>query len=511
MLRSLFLVMGCLAGASILAADEKGLTVLKQLEFGALKGEEGLIVVPENRNAPKSRKIQVHYLRFQAWEEAQMPPIFILPGGPGGFIGAAHVGGAVMRKRYSSAAEVVAFSRLRDVVMVNQRGNGKTPIKHKLPDRWTADAGNYLEPRSQKDAAPLLAEGFAEAVKHCEEQGFDLRGYDILHLVDDVEAIRKAHGYEKIALRGTSFGSQWALAYHRRYPDHVDRMLLAGVEPLDLACDHPDWIWNVYERIEAEARKSMNLPKEGLLGAVKAIVERFERQPLVVRGVHPKRKVEAKVKLGPEDFQYYLHRRYPRPPGSVHHRNTLGEWPKFVLEIFRGDYDYLASRTFDDRPERYRGQILLTLVDNSLGISKSREDEFDKSTARRWLGDINFLNTATRGVTPTPDVGDEFRSPQKSETPLLMVHGDLDLSTPIENAEELLKFFPNGKLIRVRGGTHAATIQANSADKNFVNYLTRFLEAKDPSSVALPDSIQLPPLKFAPLARPSLFDQLIGK
>ena len=42
--------------------------------------------------------------------------------------------------------------------------------------------------------------------------------------------------------------------------------------------------------------------------------------------------------------------------------------PKFVLEVFHGDDDYLAARTIDDRPERFRGQLLLSLVDNSLGI-----------------------------------------------------------------------------------------------------------------------------------------------
>jgi pimeloyl-ACP methyl ester carboxylesterase len=471
----------------------------------------GLILAPENRNDPNSRKIDVHYLRFHAREEAKLPPLFILPGGPGGFIGAAHVRSAAKGQRYSSAAEVIAFNRLRDVVVVNQRGNGKAPIRHKLPARWTADAGNYLEPRSQKTAVPRLADGFAAAVKQCEEQGFDLRGYDILHLVDDVEAIREAYRYEKIALRGSSFGSQWSLAYHRRHPQRVDRMLLAGVEPLDLAGDHPDWIWNVYERIEAEARQSLELPKIGLLGAVKAIVERLEKKPLEVRGVHPKRKIVAKVKLGPGDFQYYLHRRYPRPPWSIHYRKTLGELPKFVMEIFNGDYDYLASRTIDDRPEKYRGQILLTLVDNSLGIPKFREDEFNQSVARRWLGDINHSISATRGVAPTPVVSDEFRAAQKSTTPLLMVHGDLDLSTPIENAEGLLELFPNGKLLRVQGGTHGATTQAQSADKNFVNYLIRYVEADEPNRVELPKTIKLPPLKFAPLGKPSLFDQLTGR
>ena len=80
----------------------------------------------------------------------------------------------------------------------------------------------------------------------------DLAGYDIINMVEDIDDIRKAFGHDKIALRGTSFGSQWSLAYMKQHPEHVERALLAGVEPLDHGY----------------------LPSVGLLGAVKETVER---------------------------------------------------------------------------------------------------------------------------------------------------------------------------------------------------------------------------------------------
>lgn len=505
-------VCGHIAGAQTRPA-KIGSRSVKPCDFGALRGEQGLIVVPENRNVRDSRDVSVHYFRFPAREPAGLPPLFYLPGGPGGFIGDDNLRSGVRYRGYDKITDLIIFNQNRDVVIVNQRGIGQVPDEHKLPGRWTAKAGRSSEPRSETKTATRLAEGFRTAVERSRANGIDLRGYDLMHLVDDVDAIRVAYGYEKIALRGTSFGSQWALAYLKKYPQRVDRMILAGVEPLDHAYDSAQGIWRVFERIEVEARRTgeLKLPEVGLMGAVKAIIERLERQPAKVHDRHPRRDFQANILIGPDDFRYYLSTRFPILGVSLHSRRALETWPKFILEIYHGDYQYLAARTIDDRPETYSGNMLLTLVDNSLGISAARLKQLAAEPARRWLGDINGLYTATREVSPAPMIGEEFRRPVVSQVPLLMIHGTHDLATPIENAEELLKHFPNARLIRVAGGTHGATYSAAAADREFVNHLSRFMSVEDPRTTfaELPTVIRLPPLKFKKMEGPSLFEELV--
>lgn len=518
--KTLIIAAYCLSGVTIAHGQTKlvqpavGTTLVQSLDFqGQLQGEEGLIIVPENRENPSGRMISVHYLRFPARETVGLPPVFVLPGGPGQCITAEDIQLGMRQKRYNKISEIVAFNRNRDVIIVNQRGNSRVPGIHSLPSTWFAKPGKSSEPMSFEKSSRQLVAGLKASLKKCESLNIDTRGYDILHLIDDVDAIRRVYGYEKIALRGSSFGSQWALAYLKRKPNHVDRMILSGVEPLDHGYDSANGIWNVFKRIEEEARKSkdVKLPDVGLLGAVQAVIARLEKQPVRIRGHHPRKNYTAEVVIGADDFRHYLTR--PILDAPIHSRKMLEFWPKFVLEVYQEDYQYLAAKIIDDRPEYQHHSLLLTLVDNSLGITANRETKLQSESAYRWLGDQNWFYKATRDVTPTPVVSDEFRQPSVNQTPVLMIHGTLDLATPIENAEELLPYFPQGHLITVKGGTHAATHHAASVEPDFLEYLSEFMNSNDPSSIIqkIPNTILLPALQFKTSNDRSLFFELIQK
>jgi proline iminopeptidase len=49
-----------------------------------------------------------------------------------------------------------------------------------------------------------------------------------VELADDIEALRKKLGLNRVTLLGHSFGGNVALAYALRYPDRVKRLILAG-------------------------------------------------------------------------------------------------------------------------------------------------------------------------------------------------------------------------------------------------------------------------------------------
>ena len=459
--------------------------------------------VPENRAAESSRNIRLYFYRFKARKPTDRPPVFFLPGGPGGFYNDDWVNGLNNEPNRGSNLEAWRYAETRDVVLVNQRGASQ-------PDRsfqllfFVMFGVSSNRPYDRETTAPSLEENARIAIDHWTSQGMDLRGYDIMNMVEDINDIRLKLGYEKIALRGTSFGSQWSMSYMKKYPQHVDRAVLGGVEPIDHGWDSPQGFWNVMQRLEKHLEKSMDrdrlgFPKVPLTEAIQSIVKRLEKAPVVVE-------IDSQeIPVGVQDFQRCL-------LGGIgahrERRESFQNLPKFVYEVYQENYDFLAARAKKQRTSGGPVPLQFLLVDNSLGISKSREQMLEREPGRRWVGEPNAMYKATRTVTPTPVVDDEFRN-LRAETPMLFVHGDFDLSTPIENAEEQLALSPNARLIRITGGTHGAFDQIAGHDKDFLGVVTRFLEAdldrpEQIHALDFPHKLDLPPLEFQGMSTPAL-------
>ena len=521
-----------LVGCSLATADDDSTRKLAQLPGGTTQPlgqlesapyelgdgpecEKGLIVVPEDRQTEDSRNIGIHFYRFKARQPSRKAPVFMMPGGPGGFFNDNWVNGLKSEPKGGSNAQAWLYSQDRDVVLVNQRGASQ-------PDRRYQFFGFFTPPASLDE--PYSADGFAKAfqtsykraVDHWSQQGLHMAGYDIMNMVEDIDDLRKALGYEKIMLRGTSFGSQWSFAYMRAYPEHVDRALLSGTEPIDFGYDSPQGIWNVFQRLEERLTAASKtddrwpLPDVPLRQAIQQIVTRLEQSPVEVEVKHPTRDLTRSITLGVDDFQRQLRSGIG---GRRESAASLQNFPKFIYEILQEDYRYLAFQAVGQRSRPSGANLQGLLIDNSLGISAARDAKLTAETPRKWLGELNLIYKATRDVTPTPVVTDSFRQ-LETAIPVLLIHGDLDLSTPFENAEAALPTLKNGHLIKIVGGTHGAFDQIDRQDPKFRDLIKRFLDADFDAdgltveSLDFPAELSLTPLDFTPLSEPALFDQI---
>jgi pimeloyl-ACP methyl ester carboxylesterase len=111
----------------------------------------------------------------------------------------------------------------RDLIVFDQRGTG---LSHPL------SCHGFEQPRAFHSAGQL--------VTACGEQlGPERAFYTTPDTVADIEAIRRAGGYEKLVLYGTSYGTKVAEEYAQEYPSHVEALILdsvvppTGPEPLD--------------------------------------------------------------------------------------------------------------------------------------------------------------------------------------------------------------------------------------------------------------------------------------
>jgi pimeloyl-ACP methyl ester carboxylesterase len=103
----------------------------------------------------------------------------------------------------------------RDMLVFDQRGTGSS-------DPLSCPA---LE--SPRGTIERVFQACAEQIGHA-------RGaFTTQETVQDIEALRRATGYQKLVLYGTSYGTKVALEYAERYPEHVEAMVLDSVVPTD--------------------------------------------------------------------------------------------------------------------------------------------------------------------------------------------------------------------------------------------------------------------------------------
>lgn len=173
----------------------------------------GDLLVPENPAKPDARHIKIHFVVIPALDPvAGRAPLFDLAGGPGlaatGSIAFYLTDGKVHRQN-------------RDVVLVDQRGTGESsPLR-------------CAELEQANSLAPMYP---PEAVRRCRktlERHADLSQYNRGNSVADLEAVRKALGYEKVDLFGLSYGTRLALTYIDLVPTSVPSAALMGVVPAD--------------------------------------------------------------------------------------------------------------------------------------------------------------------------------------------------------------------------------------------------------------------------------------
>ncbi|HEX4436388.1 MAG TPA: alpha/beta fold hydrolase [Solirubrobacteraceae bacterium] len=103
----------------------------------------------------------------------------------------------------------------RDLIVFDQRGTG---LSHPLQCKALAHVSASTLP--------------ARAVAACASQlGPSRAFYTTADSVADIEAIRRAGGYEKLILYGTSYGTKVAEEYAEAYPDRVEGLILDSVVP----------------------------------------------------------------------------------------------------------------------------------------------------------------------------------------------------------------------------------------------------------------------------------------
>jgi pimeloyl-ACP methyl ester carboxylesterase len=177
----------------------------------ALTAECGALTVAENPDQPGGRKIELFVARVPAISlNKKSDPLFLIAGGPGT---------SAVDLYTSSAGPFDRVRRDRDIILVDQRGTGRS---HRLD----CDYGDQNVFERIDDVK------VGEANIKCRDElskKSDLRMYTTSIAVRDLENVREQLGYQRINLYGNSYGTRVAQHYARRYPKSTRTVILDGV------------------------------------------------------------------------------------------------------------------------------------------------------------------------------------------------------------------------------------------------------------------------------------------
>jgi pimeloyl-ACP methyl ester carboxylesterase len=410
-----------------------------ELEGGeTVAAEQGEVWVPENRSDPDSRRIAVRFVRFASRAEAPGPPVFYLAGGPGG------AGTDAARGR-----RWALFSRLRDdadVVVLDQRGTG-------LSERVPGCTSSVAVPPDSATTRTLVTRLYGEALAEClgfwEGEGVDARGWTTWESAADVDAVREALGAERVSLLGISYGTHLALAVLRRFPDRVDRLVLASAEGPDETVKLPArtdaYVARLQAAVDRDSAAAARYPD--VAGLVRRVLDRIEADPprdtLRQRDGTPF--VRTLGRFQAQQISGYLISDPDRAAGLL----------DAYAAADRGDVSFFTRFSGWVLGPTVALQGMPELMDLASGVSPGRLAAVEAEAPTALLGDaLNFPMPHLAGAVAGLELPDSFREPVVSDRPALFLSGTLDGRTYPEAHAEAAAGFPNGAVVTVENAGH---------------------------------------------------------
>ena len=399
--------------------------------------ELGRLVVLENRTEPESNLIEIAFVRIKSTSANPGPPIFELSGGPGS-------SGVAQARAYLMIFK--GLLEVGDVILLDQRGVGlsrpnlEDPRPYAIPPDMLRDSPEALE---------IILEVNRQAHEDWTRKGVDLRGYTTVESADDIDAIRRALGYEKMSLFGRSYGSHLGLAAVRRHGDKIHRAVLSGIEGPNHTIATPSQIQTnleaIAEIVESDPDLGPHIPD--FLAMVERVLTRLDNSPVMVEIAKPRSNEKINVAVGKFIVQQWAANSIGRGAAAVK------DLPATFYAMDRGDFRYLASLKARNNPGLRSAMSIV--MDCASGMEPERYDRIQREAQECLLGDMfSYPYTEVCKVWGSPDLGREFRSELRSDVRILMLSGTLDGGTPVRNAEELLPGLPNAEHIVVVNAGH---------------------------------------------------------
>jgi len=410
----------------------------------------GTLRVFENRQTRTGRQISLNIVVLPAVGSGPPDPLFFLAGGPG-------QGAAQLAPQLRQVFRPI--QKQRDIVLVDQRGTGKS---------------HPLDCSSDEDSLRGLMETEADSANRLRQclDGYDadVRLYTTPIAMDDLDQVREWLGYERINLYGGSYGTRAALVYLRQHGDHVRSLVLDGVAPTDMrlplfvARDAQRSLDSWLGQCDANPRCGASFPHMG--ERVRALLQRLEMAPVRLRMVHPRTGVSEDTQISARVVASLLF-------GALYSPITASLLPKLIEAGERDDFAALLALGMADDPSSSVSvgmQLSVLCSEDAPLVTRS---DLARETAGNVFGGRLFADQITAcEFWPRGTIDASYYQPVQSDVPALILSGERDPITPPVWGDEV-----RAQLRHARHFTAAASGHGVIGTPCGVRLIQQFLES----------------------------------
>jgi pimeloyl-ACP methyl ester carboxylesterase len=379
--------------------------------FPGIKARCGVLERPENPDDPVSPAIELHVAVVPALTlEPETDAFAPIAGGPGQ---------STIEFYASFRAAFEHVRRTRDIVLVDQRGTGRS-----APMECDVDE-DIIQGGFSRELTIDVTESCLRQLPH------DPRYFTTSVAVQDLEAVRKALGYSAFNVYGISYGSRVAQHFVRRYPESTRTVTIDGVVPPQIALgpgiaiEAQRALDAIFYRCAEEVACSNRFPT--IHEDFGVLRDALSAEPVIVTMANPLTGTATDVEFGPDELA-----------GAIrllsYHPSTIALIPLLIDEAVNGNYVPLASQYVSIAEGM--SEALNIGMHNSVVCTEDApwfeaEDVTAEDLALTYIGPVQLDSLdAICSVWPRGEFDDDLRTPVATDIPVLLLSGEADPITP---------------------------------------------------------------------------------
>ena len=436
-----------------------------QIEYEPGEIECYLLQVPENREKPDSRFIELHVVKLNStWDEEEAEkeekdddessyslepgkrddPIVYLTGGPG-----------AQATYYVKRFKDHGIRKHRDMYILEQRGIGYSDDFCPYYNIRKPEIGNVATFEEH------LAAGLSAAVDCAESataHGVDLSGYNTFEDARDVKALRIALGFDKWNVWGISYGTILGQAYIKVDPEGILAAVLDANVPLDIR--NNTWAWRSMQWYDRDLKKLDEIcqAQPGCASRYPDLGQRIREATLSVK--------DSPIVVAVKDSESY-------PTGKAYFFTDVVAFLPFTFMYEQSDYAglpgiiYAWADAVENRDEdlfKAIAGVAGSFMEGSQGMSNAilcgdADAEVQAIAGKVDMEELPVLGAAVGTVESyerraeiclehnmVPRDEAEY-APVETDLPALLIEGDMDPITPPPLAKAILPGFRHGTYV----------------------------------------------------------------